>query len=519
MMGEEVSDLERQLWDIFSFYTLNGNPLEPQFMQSQQFIKFVRHCGCLETTNAVSEADCNIIYTTEVTSRAKRGLAEGIRRGPGDLKKLKMTFSDFLNACMKLSMRIYPECAADEEVCFEKFITEQMPNASQRTPVDISPILGHKDIKGLFRLFRDGLNDIVGFYGSMLNEDERKQRNSLAKKCGKTISYSQFLKMMSDFDLSGSVQLSAVEIGDIFLSSMKLAPSDDLGKLSIDELWESLIRCALTSYARSKVSVLHKIKALLIHIAQAVDGKKIAQRANKGEDSNLNFSLLLSGTKAIQKIATDMWIKDGRNDYLSAPVRVLKSGRSIVKRLGRKNAAIARHHEETKPDMAEMVSSDHDWRQFVTATCPVPGCNNPVKGSGYCSKHADQASKRPMSSRMSVSSNFSNLSGPSNNSGRAKTSRPLSMRGTMACDAAPLVMTMKGVEEMDLRELTHAPPPERRGNLWHKKNKPEPVADIPLEAMDPYAFLAEDSAPQTSDLRKVKSFAVGPSRPFSIGSL
>lgn len=62
------------------------------------------------------------------------------------------------------------------------------------------------------------------------------------------------MKFATDFDLSSSVILSTLEIGDIFLSSIKaVEPDSTIRKLTFVEFWEALVRCSLVAY--SKVSL------------------------------------------------------------------------------------------------------------------------------------------------------------------------------------------------------------------------------------------------------------------------
>ena len=54
------------------------------------------------------------------------------------------------------------------------------------------------------------------------------------------VGYAEFLKFASDFDLSSSVILSTLEIGDIFLSSIKVGRHTRiLGICSFDVEWRS----------------------------------------------------------------------------------------------------------------------------------------------------------------------------------------------------------------------------------------------------------------------------------------
>ena len=104
------------------------------------------------------------------------------------------------------------------------------------------------------------------------------------------LGYNEFLKFASDFDLSNSVILSTLELGDIYLSSIKvrsaamkpphhsstlcsiLLPASFLPshvrqqpvdgdttirKLTFVEFWEAIVRAALVAYSKVRPAEIH----------------------------------------------------------------------------------------------------------------------------------------------------------------------------------------------------------------------------------------------------------------------
>jgi hypothetical protein len=155
-----MASVETELWNIFSFYTLHGNPLDPEHIrvrrsrhfsrrrsrlprvprpaflarrrwapagfvrtlrrhpaprllarclpcpaaiaQCTQFVKLARDCQLVGTTLSEAsppllEADIQVVYTAEV----KR-----LDRGAAALQK--MNYNDFLTALMKIAIKVYP---------------------------------------------------------------------------------------------------------------------------------------------------------------------------------------------------------------------------------------------------------------------------------------------------------------------------------------------------------------------------------------------------------------------------
>jgi len=123
-----------------------------------------------------------------------------------------------------------------------------LPLASRRAPDNIDMFTENEDVRRLFEFYGDALEQIFSFYatadkrthaqiasvgaaaalmggtGSGLTLTGRsparatKSVNSMKEALG----YREFLKFAKDFDLSDSVILSTIELGDIYLSSIKV---------------------------------------------------------------------------------------------------------------------------------------------------------------------------------------------------------------------------------------------------------------------------------------------------------
>ena len=66
----EHGSVEQELWNIFTFYTLHGNPMYPDLLKSSQFSKLCKQClitrrGVLE---GLSGAVINVVYIGELCS-------------------------------------------------------------------------------------------------------------------------------------------------------------------------------------------------------------------------------------------------------------------------------------------------------------------------------------------------------------------------------------------------------------------------------------------------------------------
>jgi hypothetical protein len=91
--------VEEELWNIFSFYSLTGNPLDPEFISGSQFMKLAKHCQLLELPT-VDAPTVNVLYTREV--KKHKGVTKK-RNTRGE----KMSYDGFLNALMNLSAKVH----------------------------------------------------------------------------------------------------------------------------------------------------------------------------------------------------------------------------------------------------------------------------------------------------------------------------------------------------------------------------------------------------------------------------
>ena len=112
-----AGSVENELFCVFSYYSLITNPLDPEHMSQQQWVKFLKHCQIVKTRRAkrgtpvrrttkivggrtITAAEAAVYYTREVTRR-DRNLTDPVK---------KMNYDDFLNALMRIAHeKLYAE--------------------------------------------------------------------------------------------------------------------------------------------------------------------------------------------------------------------------------------------------------------------------------------------------------------------------------------------------------------------------------------------------------------------------
>jgi hypothetical protein len=146
--------------------------------------------------------------------------------------------------------------------------------------------------------------------------------------------YPEFLKFATDFDLSSSVILSTLELGDIFLSSIRTLDHDStIRKLTFPEFWEVLVRCALVAYSKiSDSSVIDKIRGLFLYMWRSIN-RSVPRAFSERRNVSTYAGDLLAGAMLFNKRFTAAWSADGYRDYLSPDSAKLETGKAVLSRL------------------------------------------------------------------------------------------------------------------------------------------------------------------------------------------
>jgi hypothetical protein len=70
-----METVDEELWNIYTFYTLHGNPRDPSKLQCSQFLKLCRDCLLMDhkmVERPLTQADIQLIYTYELRKAGKK---------------------------------------------------------------------------------------------------------------------------------------------------------------------------------------------------------------------------------------------------------------------------------------------------------------------------------------------------------------------------------------------------------------------------------------------------------------
>lgn len=323
--------------------------------QTQQFVKFCRVCQIVgsklsEAHEPLVDADVVVAYTAEV----KRKRADKTIHATQ-----KMDFADFLTSLMKLSVKVYPNNAkrSTDDAFRRLLLSNVLPYAQRRSPAfpDLSEIEASEDVASLRDIFSDALAQIFQFYAtgsdaahgstshfasmvspsrSTRGREDAPHMGTASNSMKNALGYPAFLKFAADFDLSNSVILSTLEIGNVYLSSVRETdPDRHVRKLTFDEFWDALVRCSQVAYTKiSSSAPADKLKGLFLYMWRAIN-RSVPRAVTERRGTSTYAGDLISGAMLFNKRFTALWHDDDYRDYLRPLDPPEETGRAVLRRV------------------------------------------------------------------------------------------------------------------------------------------------------------------------------------------
>ena len=344
-------NIEIELWNIFTCYTLHGSPRDPGRIAETQFLKLLRDTMVMDgtmTDEVLTQSMLHLIWTTELKTRVKD------KKKKAELDRLE--YKEFLSCLIRVATRCYPSCEDPEESMHQLLMDNILPMAARRRPFSMSSFVKQPNIVALFEYYHDALTEIFKHYGKNAESlskrmfkasaatsksfDEEKQliaesqllsktqreenKKTFSKKNETRLAYGEFLKFSSDFGLSSSMGLSTLDLGDIYLSVISETNFETtVRSVNFSEFWEVLVRCAFVAFKDSKgVASADKIKGMFLYIWRYMQHKIVDGGNQKvsGQASSSTFEgSLLRGSKILNERFILAWKADEFQDYLEKP--------------------------------------------------------------------------------------------------------------------------------------------------------------------------------------------------------
>ncbi|CAN0211359.1 unnamed protein product, partial [Scytosiphon promiscuus] len=195
-----MSGVEEELWNIFTFYTLRGNPLDLTGLSVTQFLRLARDCHIVDeghhlrrTNSGLGPAAVNLAFASIIRRREKvmcKNSANVRHRDSARLPattarhptaKSKLSYPEFLDALVVLGDRMHRKMAVTPgsasayrrnsgsergqrgrsvESTFQQLLMEHiLPLASRRRPTSCAVAMRDPLVKDLLRQYAPALRD------------------------------------------------------------------------------------------------------------------------------------------------------------------------------------------------------------------------------------------------------------------------------------------------------------------------------------------------------------------------
>lgn len=268
------NSVEEELWRIFSFYTLHSDPNTPDIMRLPSFVRFCKDCQLvskrlttqaleLEVSKHVSiritplppqNTNAHLRLTYYVLPRQTTGRSY---QGVGDNGSTFISFPIFLELIESIAFKVYSKDIAD--VAVRRVVLENvLLLANRRIPLtDLYDLEDKKVSKLLNEVLGKGLREIFSYYidkaktrrKTAVSNEKMALRDMLRREVGhvdsdsmaweaaspdkkrhlfylknvlasqkELIGYKEFLQFCLDFNLKSTNLLSAIQVGELYLS-------------------------------------------------------------------------------------------------------------------------------------------------------------------------------------------------------------------------------------------------------------------------------------------------------------
>ena len=345
-------NIERCVWNIYTYATLHGNPRDPSRLTSTGLQKLCKECRLHDPSlveSPISPSQVHLIFAQEAKNASER-------LDPRSLDKKvveRVDYDGFLSCIMCIAEMCYPSSANGDGAMIHLLVDNILPLASRREPRSITKVLESKEITALFAFFEDAVHSVFDFYAAnaansvgaktMVKitsgsqklksfEDHEAQISAIKNakagesklKSGTFIGYEEFLRFSVDFGIASSLGLTTLDVGDIYLSvcsnSGKNQFTAAIRNILFDDFWEALVRCGLHAFrSYSHLSNGIKIKTLFLYMWRHIQSS-IREQMQSGEAQAGDLSAykggLIRGAQLLNERFLTMWAKDGYKDYL-----------------------------------------------------------------------------------------------------------------------------------------------------------------------------------------------------------
>jgi hypothetical protein len=277
-------DIDKELWSIFTFYTVNTYAREPDVMRKDALVQVLRDCNLLALAKRAGKlmvAEVNVIHQCELSLHKERKFKfSSFRHGLEQVAKKVCSHEKDDSKALKrlLSAHVMPHCkyrirsplprflGAQNSGAHQGFATlaaQENGSGTQRAAFTRERGVGKKEWKTvkhmagpIFATFDPPMKKVFIQYGTAPTNAERKRGRHTPRvdipAQHQTLTYNGFCSLCADFKLSVGTKMfqrpvKSADLAAVFLDSLEggVIRTDTMGGLEYEEFWQAFVRLVL----------------------------------------------------------------------------------------------------------------------------------------------------------------------------------------------------------------------------------------------------------------------------------
>ena len=352
--------MEKDLWSIFTYATLYGNPLDPSQLSSNGLLKICRDSMLFDesmTDIPTTQAQVHLIFAAEL-KRGRDDAAKASRlgaRGGKQQERVAIEYDEFLSCLVRIAQACYPTSSSLDNAMKQLLLDNVLPLALRRgESPHLEVVWQSADIVGQKTYWQEPLLHLFEYYSSLssnkarskqmvqsMNDstksfddhqhDKKRQQSSSQGNAGgdsgsgtkskASLDYPEWLRFCNDFGFQVSMGLTSIDVGDVYLTVIsKNDFTTRVRSLTFGEFWEVLVGCSQKAFRAHHVSDLEKLKCLFFYMWRSIEVSMSEQMKKDAVNLSTTKGGLIRGAQLLNSRFTSQWAKDEYRDYTSGGV-------------------------------------------------------------------------------------------------------------------------------------------------------------------------------------------------------
>ncbi len=346
--------MEKDLWNIFTFATLHGNPRDPSRLSSNGLLKICRDAMLFDesmTERATTQAQVHLIFTSELKKA-------NIDRSTVNEDTVSVGYEQFLSCLARIAEVCYPSYGSVDNAMRQLLMDNVLPFASRSSELSLqtSRVISLSEVVSLKYYYEDALRHLFDYYSSLTSNKaklklltrttnaanglfdentgvvESRNMSHITKELfgiGKgedtnrtatkkfNLGYEEYLRFCNDFGLQVGIGLTSIDLGEIYLAIIsKNNFVSKVRSLNFAEFWETLVCCSQRAFETYHgLGELEKVKCLFLFMWRHIQVSVGDQMKKDAVGLSTAKGELIRGAQLLNGRFIALWAKDNYRDY------------------------------------------------------------------------------------------------------------------------------------------------------------------------------------------------------------